>query len=622
MVIFGVFAVAAALFCLSIRLPMLRERRVGGLRMEGVSFVASVLIAAALGLLLIHNHPLAGINAMAGGKVLLLVAGLFGLLAIHGSKRLPPWLADVFVVIAAISAIRLADQPAIEGLRLPLNSQYISLGTWAVPFTVLWVWAISRMSASLNRTPHVTGGYLGIVSLTLLLAYQFSPVQSVRQPNAALPLLGAAALAGVGLISVPVALKLPRFNIGWSASLAMGFLLAQVAVVGLFKNLAFAILALMLLVFGLPVLDVSFYRLRAAKRGQNVTWEERRLRLHEVLMKRGLSRGKISLLYLLVAGWLCGLGVLVVISSGISLFLRIPILAILFGLGFVTFFSVTRVLMRRAENEEVPESIEAFGVRISAVTMIEAIDKIENFIQSKQPHHVVTTDANAMLQAQADPEYAHIIQNAALATPDGYGVIWGARLLNLPIYERVTGVDMVTGICDRAAKNGYSIYILGSEPGVAATAAKNLADKYPGMRVAGTHHGFWRRTFKEDGLTTEEADARMADIIREAKPDVLFVAMGIPLQEKFIAAQLQRMQVPVALGVGGSFDVYAGKYKRAPEAIQRIGMEWIYRVWIDPSRWKRMGYVPRFMIFALRTWIFGDKNPPNAPKTNGAPSGA
>jgi len=171
----------------------------------------------------------------------------------------------------------------------------------------------------------------------------------------------------------------------------------------------------------------------------------------------------------------------------------------------------------------------------------------------------------------------------------------------------VTGVDMVTGICERAAKHDYRLYILGSEEGVAATAARNLAGRYPGAHFVGTHHGFWRRDGKEHGLSSEQADALMADEIRRATPDVLFVAMGIPSQEKFIAAQLERMNVPVCLGVGGSFDVYSGKFNRAPVAVQRLGMEWLYRVWIDPTRWKRMGYVPKFMLIAFQTWVFGDK---------------
>jgi N-acetylglucosaminyldiphosphoundecaprenol N-acetyl-beta-D-mannosaminyltransferase len=210
---------------------------------------------------------------------------------------------------------------------------------------------------------------------------------------------------------------------------------------------------------------------------------------------------------------------------------------------------------------------------------------------------VATSDANAILRAQEDPEYADIIRRAALITPDGYGVMWGARLLNLPIYERVTGVDMVTGICERAAQKGYSIYILGSAPGIAATAAQKLAERYPGLKVAGTQHGY----FGQEGISEEEIAKR----IRDAKPDVLFVAFGIPKQEKFIAHHLHTMNVPVSLGVGGSFDVYSEKLKRAPMYIQRAGMEWLYRVWQEPWRWKRMGYVPRFMLLALREWLFG-----------------
>jgi N-acetylglucosaminyldiphosphoundecaprenol N-acetyl-beta-D-mannosaminyltransferase len=209
--------------------------------------------------------------------------------------------------------------------------------------------------------------------------------------------------------------------------------------------------------------------------------------------------------------------------------------------------------MRRREGEEVPESVEAFGVKISPVSMIEALDKVETFIKTGQPHHVLTSDANAILTSRQDPEYAAIMRRAALITPDGFGVIWGARLLNLPIYERVTGVDMVTGICERAAKNGYKIFIFGSEPGIASTAATNLAVRYPGLQIVGTHHGMVMRE--------PEALAKVIAQIREAKPDVLFVAMGIPLQEKFIAKHLDELGVPVALGVGGSFDVYAGKFR-------------------------------------------------------------
>ena len=334
-----------------------------------------------------------------------------------------------------------------------------------------------------------------------------------------------------------------------------------------------------------------------------------------------MPRQKIALYYFCVGAWLCSLAFLAThwfFGTPPSLFMAIfygLLLLFLAGAGAIVFFSLARLQMRRQANEQLPETIEAFGVKLSPVSMVEALDRVEKFIASGQPHQILTTDANAILTSRNDPEYLQIMRGASMTTPDGFGVIWGARLLNLPIYERVTGVDMVTGICERAAKKGYKIYILGSNEGVAATAARNLEEKYPGLEVVGTHHGFWRRDGKEGGFSAEESDEIMADVIAEAAPDVLFVAMGIPMQEKFIAAQLQRMKVPVSIGVGGSFDVYSGKFTRAPVAVQRIGLEWLYRVWVEPARWKRMGYVPRFMLVALKTWLFGG---PREEKSNEA----
>lgn len=279
------------------------------------------------------------------------------------------------------------------------------------------------------------------------------------------------------------------------------------------------------------------------------------------------------------------------------------LLALLFAV-FILVLSLARVWKRRSAGEVPRSSIDLFGVAISPVTMQEALDRIETFIEKGTPHHVATSDANSVLRAQKDEEYAAIIRRAALVTPDGFGVVWGARLMNLPVYERVTGVDMVTGICERAAKKGYSIYILGSEPGIAATAAQKLAQQYPGLKIAGTQHGFW----KEEGISDEAIVSQIA----QAKPDVLFVAFGIPAQEKFIAHNLEALNVPVSIGVGGSFDVYSEKLRRAPVYIQRSGLEWLYRVWQEPWRWKRMGYVPQFMAFALREWLFGKR--PSMPK--------
>lgn len=597
MLTFAVFCLAAILVFLASHLAKPVASSTSQPLRAGTVFVGVVLVAAALGL---AGRDMTAATAThlphalaKGAPLLLVVAALYLLCALSHAANLPVWLSDVLVLGAAGALLFILREPAINLVRLPFTNDYVHLGLWAMPLTMGWIWAIARMTATLNRTPQVTGGYLGLVALTLLLSWH----SNLAGTHAAsfFPAAASAALAGAGLVSVPLALRQRDFDLGWPATFAMGFLLAQIAVVGLFKEMAFAILALMLLAFGLPLLNVSFFVLRATRRGEKVSWSQSRLHLHEALLRHGLSSAKISLLYLAVAAYFCAAGVLLVTMRSWNFFLRAAFIGVWLSIGFIVFFSLTRILMRRAEDEQVPESVDAFGVRISAVTMDEALCKIESFIASKQPHHVVTSDANAILRAQEDSEYAGILQRAALITPDGYGVIWGARLLNLPLYERVTGVDMVTGICERAVKKGYSIYILGSLPGVAATAAQKLAERYPGLRVVGTQHGY----FKDEGIS----EAEVVERIRAARPDVLFVAFGIPSQEKFIARNLQDMHVPVSLGVGGSFDVYSEKLKRAPDYVQRIGMEWLYRVWQEPWRWKRMTYVPRFMALALRVWL-------------------
>ena len=610
MLLFSIFLVAALFTFLGLRSPLWVDRFSRGPRREGVVVVCAVLLAAGLGWLaldLSSDKGLANGIPLSGIYFLVLVAGMYGFAALRRRLRLPIWLNDIFLILASYASLLLVHGTTVQVLSAPISTEYIGLGKWATILTVFWMWLIARMTAAMNRAPQVTGGYLGVVAIALLVLLK---LKNDDIPPF-FPAAASAALAGAGLMTVPLAIRRADFNLGWSASIAMGFLLAQIATVGLLKNATFFMLLLSMIAFGLPLLDVSLFHLRAALRGEHINVEEHRLRLHEALKERGVAPVKISLLYLVIAAWLCGLGVLTarfVFSSNAPLWvigLRGIVLLGLFFFGFVIFFSLARVWMRRGKDEIIPDDVEAFGVRISPVSMTEAMDKIEGFIQSKKPHHVVTSDANAILRAQEDEEYAEILQRAALITPDGFGVVWGARLLNLPIYERVTGVDMVTGICERAAKKGYTIYILGSEPGIAATAAEKLTARYPGLNVAGTQHGFWKR----DGISDEEIVQR----IHDAKPDVLFVAFGIPSQEKFIARHFQALNVPVSLGVGGSFDVYSEKLQRAPEYIQRSGMEWLYRVWQEPWRWKRMSYVPRFMAFALRTWLFGKRKTTRKP---------
>ncbi|RYX85763.1 glycosyltransferase [bacterium] len=544
-----------------------------------------------------------------GWKFALLTLGVYALSALRGVGRLPAWIADVIVLAGAYLAVKTSPDVLLS-LRTSMqdDAPTLDLGPLATPLSMLWIWSVARLCASLARLPAVAPGYIGMVAGLILFL-----VGGFGAGTGQFAAFACAALCGAGLVTFALALKRPDANLGWSATLASGFLLGVSSALGVLNITLPAIICLAILALGLPLLNVSVVSVRAKLRGKNVEWDQQMFRLDEALAFRGVPPRKIATLYFGMGLWGCWLAYLaarwffIQPPSAVWLVFHALLWIAFFVCGGFIFFSLARVQMRRREGEDIPERLEAFGIEISPVSMTEALDKIEDFIQEGTPHHVVTSDANAVLTSRSDPEYTGIIRRAALITPDGFGLVWGARLLGLPIYERVTGVDMVTGICERAMKGNYRLYILGSEEGVASTAARNLAQKYPGADFVGTHHGFWRRDGKAQGLTVEQADSLMADEIRRATPDVLFVAMGIPSQEKFIAAQLERMNVPVCIGVGGSFDVYSGKFNRAPLTVQRLGMEWLYRVWIDPSRWKRMGYVPKFMLVAVKTWIMGDK---------------
>lgn len=604
MLLFLIFVFSAVVTFLGLRASIMQRYFTRGPQREGVIVVGATLLAALCGwiaMYLVQNAKTPGFKFESDGIFLLLLAGaLYLLTGLRQRLKWPKWISDLCIIVAAFGSLWASHSTTITILSEPNSAQYIYLGKWAMPITILWMWVIVRMTGSLNRMSQVTGGYIGMVALALLILIKLDQRTTHFFPSDA-----SAALAGAGLATIPLAIRNARFNIGRPAALTLGFILAQIATIGLLKNAVFFMMALSVIAFGLPLLDVSFFRLRAALRGEQINIDEHKLRLHKALLRRGVAPAKVAALYLVGGATLCGLGVLLarfVFNSDSPLWVlawRACFLAVLLFCVFIVIFSLARVWMRRGEDEVVPDEIEAFGVRISPVSMTEAMDKIESFIKEGTPHHVVTSDANSILRAQEDEEYAAIMRRAALITPDGFGVVWGARLMNLPVYERVTGVDMVTGICERAAKNNYSIYILGSEPGVAATAAEKLTERYPGLRVAGTQHGFWKR----DGI----ADEVIVQRIHDARPDVLFVAFGIPSQEKFIAKHFEALNVPVSLGVGGSFDVYSEKLKRAPQYIQRSGLEWLYRVWQEPWRWKRMGYVPRFMAFALREWMFGKR---------------
>lgn len=234
--------------------------------------------------------------------------------------------------------------------------------------------------------------------------------------------------------------------------------------------------------------------------------------------------------------------------------------------------------------------IKVLGVSIDEVTMAEALAIVENYIGKRQPRLVATANAEMVMLAQQDSELARILNQADLVVPDGAGVVWAARHQGRPVPERVAGYDLAQVLLAKAAVCGYRVYFFGGAPGVANKAREAAQRWYPGLQVVGVRHGFF----------TADDETGIIEEIRRNEPDVLLAALGVPKQEKWLAAHLAELAVPVAIGVGGTFDVMAGVMRRAPLWMQQAGLEWLFRLYCQPTRLIRMMALPRFVLRVLR----------------------
>jgi N-acetylglucosaminyldiphosphoundecaprenol N-acetyl-beta-D-mannosaminyltransferase len=224
------------------------------------------------------------------------------------------------------------------------------------------------------------------------------------------------------------------------------------------------------------------------------------------------------------------------------------------------------------------------GVRVDAVTFDEALARIEACIANGRPCQLVTVNPEFVMAAQSDDRFRRIINDSALALPDGVGVWWASRRLGRPLPERIPGVDLVERLAALSAVKGYRLYFLGAMPGVADKAVEALRARHPGVVVAGTY----------PGSPQPEDEADIVVRVRATQPHVLFVAYGAPAQDHWIARNLDRLEVPVCIGVGGSFDYIAGVHPRAPHWLRQLGLEWLHRLFTQPRRWRRMLALPRF----------------------------
>lgn len=506
-----------------------------------------------------------------------LVALVAGLLLIPTDWIRRPRGLRALVALAAVLAFA-PDVPLIDTVKLPFSSHFVALGWAGWLASWLWVAVFGSMFARAGIVAGVAPGLAVLSGTTLWAICALRP-----EATGAMARFSAVALAGAGLGAGPFQrlLRTPACSAG---AYLIGVVCGIVAAMGMMKDSALLALLLPLLLVGMPLFAAVGPRARAAKP------EGHPRHLHEILLEEGYTEAAVAAVALVGTAYLCVLAVLLVLIIEWSWILKLAIVGLWALLGGVLGYIVVRVMPRPLASHPGPVRVGLFGLHIDALTMTEALERAREFIRAGKSHYIVTCDTPSVVRAQEDEAFRRIVNGADMVTADGAGVVLAAKLLGLPVQVRVAGCDLVEGLCRVAAEEGQSVYFLGAEPGVAEEAAARLRERIVGLRVAGCHHGYFR----------PEEEEKVVETVAGTRPGVLFVALGQPRQEQFIVAYLDRIRPLVAIGVGGSLDVISGRKKRAPVWMQRLGLEWVYRVAREPWRLPRLKALPKILFMAFR----------------------
>jgi N-acetylglucosaminyldiphosphoundecaprenol N-acetyl-beta-D-mannosaminyltransferase len=241
------------------------------------------------------------------------------------------------------------------------------------------------------------------------------------------------------------------------------------------------------------------------------------------------------------------------------------------------------------------ETVRVAEVPVHAVDLQAARACVDEFIRARAPHYNIAINAAKVVEFQDDEAMRAAIAGAHLLTADGQSVVWAARLLGQPLPSRVSGVDLMESLLAHAAHRGYSAYLLGAKQEIVEACVAKAQTLHPSLHIAGYRNGYFRR----------EDEAAIVAAVRAAQPDILFLGFGTPAKEYFMHRHYQALGVPFVMGVGGSFDVFAGLVSRAPRWMQRAGLEWAFRLGQEPRRmWKRylVGNT-RFAWLIARDWF-------------------
>lgn len=250
------------------------------------------------------------------------------------------------------------------------------------------------------------------------------------------------------------------------------------------------------------------------------------------------------------------------------------------------------------------QTVNLLGIRVSAINMQIALDCFARWTENKKKAYICVTNVHVLMEAQASGDLRRALNRAGMVTPDGMPLVWYSHLKGHRHVSRVYGPDLLLAACQRSLETGWSHYFYGGAPGVAEKLAANLRLRFPGLRVAGTSNPPFRP------LTAEEDRAAVAEI-NASGADVLWVGLGAPKQELWMAEHLGRIDASVMVGVGAAFDFHAGVKRQAPRWMQRSGLEWLFRLGTEPKRlWKRYLVNNPLFVWLVLLQLLGIKRYP------------
>ena len=226
---------------------------------------------------------------------------------------------------------------------------------------------------------------------------------------------------------------------------------------------------------------------------------------------------------------------------------------------------------------------DIMGLQFDNITMVEAMGAAKALLQGEHAARVVTPNAEIAYEALHDENTRTLLNSAELMLPDGAGVVLASKILKTPLKQKVAGVDFADGLLGVLETTGQSLYLLGSKPGIGELAAQKMMQKHPKLRIAGIADGYF------------QDEAPVIDKINASGADVLFVCLGAPKQEQFMARHQMALHVKLMAGLGGTLDSFAGTVKRAPKWMIRLNLEWLYRLIKEPKRFKRMLRLPKYL---------------------------